>query len=124
MTVQNSIHTKPNIGHTGHHHAMKAFPTEDIFIYSIPIDPAEVRKTGCFTTLPVRIHGRGDLADAASHKLLKDWDRHIGDGQEKKSSYSLCELGNLSAFIYLEVFPERLGVLTYGTDLGLVHDGE
>jgi ophiobolin F synthase len=94
-----------------------------MFIHSIPIDPAEVRKTGSFTTLPVRIHRQNDLADAANHKLLKDWDRYIGDGQEKKTFGSLCELGNLCSLVCPEVEPERLRVLAYGVELGFIHDG-
>ncbi|KAI9774496.1 MAG: hypothetical protein M1839_001684 [Geoglossum umbratile] len=93
-----------------------------MFTHSIPIDPAEVRKTGSFTTLPVRIHRQNDLADAANHKLLKDWDRYIGDGQEKKTFGSLCELGNLCALVCPEVEPERLRVLAYGVELGFIHD--
>jgi hypothetical protein len=96
---------------------------EDVFVHSRPIDATETSKTRSFTTLPIRIHKRNDIADAASKRLLKDWGRHMDDGQEKKSLTSISELGNLCAFAYSEVLPERLGILTYITDLGLMHDG-
>ncbi|KAH0559591.1 hypothetical protein GP486_003894 [Trichoglossum hirsutum] len=96
--------------------------TEGTFTYSIPVDPAEIRKTGCFTLLPVRIHKYNDLADAASHKLRKDWQRHVRDGQDEKPPASPCEAGNLCAFVFPEALPERLGVLTYGMDLAFMHD--
>lgn len=99
----------------------------EIFVYSEPrpSKTAEVaEKTGCFTTLPIRIHKRNDIADAASHKMIEDWGKHIGDGWEKASHASLNPTdGNLCSYLFPEALPERLGVLTYLTDLGLFHDG-
>ena len=60
----------------------------------------------------------------ASHKLMQDWEKYIGDGWEKASHASLNPTeGNLCCFIFPESKPERLGVLTYLTDLWLFHDG-
>lgn len=84
----------------------------------------EARQTGCFTTLPIRINPRNDLADAASHRFIKDWATEIGDGREKKTYFSFSPVGNWSSLIYPEAIPERLGVLAYLSDLGLIHDGE
>ncbi|KAH7051136.1 geranylgeranyl pyrophosphate synthase [Macrophomina phaseolina] len=82
----------------------------------------EARQTGCFTTLPIRINPRNDLADAASHRFIKDWATEIGDGREKKTYFSFSPVGNWSSLIYPEAIPERLGVLAYLSDLGLIHD--
>jgi ophiobolin F synthase len=83
----------------------------------------ESRRTGCFTTLPIRIHPRDDLADAASRQFVKDWAREMGDGQERHTYFSFSPVGNWSSLIYPEAIPERLGVLAYLSDLGLIHDG-
>ncbi|GKT67041.1 geranylgeranyl pyrophosphate synthetase [Colletotrichum tofieldiae] len=82
----------------------------------------EAGRTGCFTTLPIRIHPRDDLADAASRRFVKDWAREIGDGREKQTFFSFSPVGNWSSLIYPEAIPERLGVLAYLSDLGLIHD--
>ncbi|PSN71887.1 geranylgeranyl pyrophosphate synthase [Corynespora cassiicola Philippines] len=95
---------------------------DQIFIQSRLIDPNEARKHGAFTTLPIRIHKRNDIADATARRVLRDWGHHIGDGMEKKALTSFSHLGNLNAFTYTEALPERLGVLSYLLDLGLIHD--
>ncbi|KAF8250240.1 geranylgeranyl pyrophosphate synthase [Wilcoxina mikolae CBS 423.85] len=95
---------------------------EQIAYQSQLIDIEEARKTGCFTTLPIRIHPRKDVADAATHKFIRDWDLYIGDGREKKTHFSFSPVGNWTALIYPEAFTERLGILTYLSDLGLIHD--
>ncbi|KAK8076346.1 Ophiobolin F synthase [Apiospora phragmitis] len=86
------------------------------------VSPDEASLTGCFTTLPVRIHPRDDLANSASRRFVKDWVREIGDGREKKTHFSFSPVGNWSSLIYPEAIPERLGVLAYLSDLGLIHD--
>lgn len=83
----------------------------------------ESRRTGCFTTLPIRVHSRNDLADAASRQFVKDWAREMGDGRERHTYFSFSPVGNWSSLIYPEAVPERLGVLAYLSDLGLIHDG-
>ncbi|KAI9844618.1 MAG: hypothetical protein M1837_005470 [Sclerophora amabilis] len=95
---------------------------DDVFIQSRLIDATEASKTGAFTTLPIRIHKRNDIANASSRRLLSDWGHYVGDGWEKRSLTSVSKLGNLNAFTYTEALPERLAVLTYLLDLGLVHD--
>ncbi|KAI0521300.1 geranylgeranyl pyrophosphate synthase [Xylaria bambusicola] len=86
----------------------------------VPFD--ESRRTGCFTTLPIRIHPRNDLADLASRRFVEDWASNIGDGREKQTYFSFSPVGNWSSLIYPEAIPERLGVLAYLSDLGLIHD--
>ncbi|KAF1942791.1 geranylgeranyl pyrophosphate synthase [Clathrospora elynae] len=95
---------------------------DQIFIQSRLIDADEARKNGAFTTLPIRIHKRNDIADATAHRVLRDWGHHMADGWEKKALTSFSHLGNLNAFTYTEALPERLGVLAYLLDLGLIHD--
>ncbi|RAQ98645.1 geranylgeranyl pyrophosphate synthase [Stemphylium lycopersici] len=93
-----------------------------VFLQSRLIDPDEARRHGAFTTLPIRIHNRNDIADATAYRVLRDWGHHVGDGMEKKALTSFSHLGNLNAFTYVEALPERLGVLSYLLDLGLIHD--
>lgn len=95
---------------------------ETTFRQSVAIDAGEVQKC-CFTILPVRIHSRNDIADAATLALVRDWGILMQDGREKISHCSLCYKGNWCSFIFPESIPERLGLLTYLTDIGLIHDG-
>ncbi|KAF4303936.1 geranylgeranyl pyrophosphate synthase [Botryosphaeria dothidea] len=82
----------------------------------------EARRTGCFTTLPIRIHPRDDVADAASRRFVREWVREIGDGREQHTYFSFSPAGNWSSLVYPEAIPERLGVLAYLSDLGLIRD--
>lgn len=84
----------------------------------------EARRTGCFTTLPIRIHPRDDVADAASRRFVREWVREIGDGREQHTYFSFSPAGNWSSLVYPEAIPERLGVLAYLSDLGLIRDGK
>ena len=97
---------------------------ESIFKNCELVDPDKVRATGCFTILPVWQHTRGDIADAASLALIRDSGDFMQDGREKTSHCSMSALGNLCTYVYPETDPERLGLLTYMTDLGLMHDGD
>lgn len=91
--------------------------------YSRPIDDETIKKTPSFTTLPIRINKQNDVADEATKRALRDWDHYVNDGLAKTALISISELGNLGAFAYPEVPPERLAILTYLTDLGMLHDG-
>ncbi|KAI3395455.1 hypothetical protein diail_1318 [Diaporthe ilicicola] len=86
------------------------------------IPPEEAAETGCFTTLPIRLHPQNDLADEASRRFMRDWAREMGDGRETRTYFSFSPAGNWSSLIYPEAIPERLGVLAYLSDLGLIHD--
>ncbi|RDH38420.1 isoprenoid synthase domain-containing protein [Aspergillus welwitschiae] len=90
--------------------------------YSRPIDDETIKKTPSFTTLPIRINKQNDVADEATKRALRDWDHYVNDGLAKTALISISELGNLGAFAYPEVPPERLAILTYLTDLGMLHD--
>jgi ophiobolin F synthase len=92
------------------------------YTHSRLIDPEEISKH-CFTILPVRIHIRDDIANAATLALVRDWSELVQDGREKISHCSLCSKGNWCSFIFPESIPNRLGLLTYLTDIGLIHDG-
>lgn len=95
----------------------------EIFLHSVLVPAEKVQKTGCFTLLPVRINKRDDIANAATHKLLADWHLHVGDGWGEESHSCLCELGNWCSLIFPETALDRLGLLTYLINLGLIHDG-
>ncbi|KAE9575202.1 hypothetical protein CGMCC3_g8573 [Colletotrichum fructicola] len=93
-----------------------------IWEYSVDIDAEVAASTGCFTTLPIRIHHRNDLADDATKQSILDWGAYIGDGWEHKSGSSWSPVGNWGAFIFPESLPERLGVITYLANMGNIHD--
>ncbi|KAL0936244.1 geranylgeranyl pyrophosphate synthase [Colletotrichum truncatum] len=95
---------------------------DSIWLYSIEVDHEVATSTGCFTTLPIRIHQRNDIADHATKQSIQDWNAHIGDGWEKKSGSSWSPVGNWGAFIFPESLPERLGVITYLANMGNIHD--
>ncbi|KAF4276289.1 hypothetical protein CNMCM8812_002246 [Aspergillus fumigatus] len=94
----------------------------DVWDHSRPIDDETIKKTPSFTTLPIRINKENDVADAATRRALRDWDHCLHDGLAQKVQISFSDLGNLGAFAYPEVPPERLAILTYLTDLGMLHD--
>ncbi len=98
--------------------------TDFLFTQSLLVDTNEVQRSGCFTSLPVRRHARDDIANAATFALVRDWGELVQDGREKISHCSLREKGSWGSFIFPESLPERLGLLTYLTDLGLIHDGK
>ncbi|EJT79122.1 hypothetical protein GGTG_04211 [Gaeumannomyces tritici R3-111a-1] len=92
------------------------------WIYSVPVDEDVAHSTGCFTSLPIRIHSRNDIADEATARSIADWGSHVGDGWEQKSGSCWSPVGNWGAFIFPETVPERLGVLTYLANMGNIHD--
>ncbi|XP_014554778.1 hypothetical protein COCVIDRAFT_39390 [Bipolaris victoriae FI3] len=93
-----------------------------IFQHCSPVDPKELSKHGHFSKLMPRINHRDNLANAATRKLLLDWAEMVGDGWESESHSSLSKVGNWCSLVFPETKPERLGTLTYLTDLGLIHD--
>lgn len=96
---------------------------EPLTYQSTLISRDEAAETGCFTTLPIRIHAHDNLANDASKRFMRDWSREMGDGRETRTYFSFSPVGNWSSLIYPEAIPERLGVLAYLSDLGLIHDG-
>ena len=58
---------------------------KDVIQNSRAVGADEVRNTGCFTTLPVRISLRNELAEEGCLRAYRYWERDIGDGWEKKS---------------------------------------
>ncbi|KAL5340870.1 isoprenoid synthase domain-containing protein [Aspergillus crustosus] len=95
---------------------------DEIWVHSRPISTEAIQNTASFTTLPVRINERNDVANAATRKALRDWNDSLHDGLAERELISFSELGNLGAFAYPEAPPERLAILTYLTDLGMLHD--
>nr|XP_036580735.1 geranylgeranyl pyrophosphate synthase [Colletotrichum truncatum]KAF6788807.1 geranylgeranyl pyrophosphate synthase [Colletotrichum truncatum] len=95
---------------------------EQMWNYSTPIDPERVRETGCFTTLPVRINNRDDIANAASSRVLKDWAEHTGNRKIDTNRVSFSPVGSFCSLIYCETIPERLDSISYLTDLFFLID--
>lgn len=95
---------------------------EELFPYSRVVDPEEVRRTPCFTTLPVRVNRYDHLADEATRRFSKEWAEIMEDGQIK-TPRQWSEKGNYSSYFYPESRPERLGLMAYLTELAFVHDG-
>ncbi|KAF4151442.1 hypothetical protein CNMCM6069_003861 [Aspergillus lentulus] len=94
----------------------------EVWEHSRPISDDTIKKTPSFTTLSIRINQQNDVADAATRRALRDWDHYLHDGLAERALVSISDLGNLGAFAYPEVAPERLAILTYLTDLGMLHD--
>lgn len=63
------------------------------------------------------------MANEATSRTLREWDEALHDGLVDKVLVSFSDLGNLGAFAYPEASSERLHILTYLTDLGMLHDG-
>ncbi|EXL91788.1 isoprenoid synthase domain-containing protein [Fusarium oxysporum II5] len=82
----------------------------------------EAQRTGCFTSLPIRIHPRNDIADAATAKFIAEWAKHFHDGREKRARFCPSPVGNWNSLLYPEAMPERLGAVSYLLDLGLIHN--
>lgn len=96
---------------------------ESMWKYSTAIDPETVRKTGCFTTLPVRINNRDDIANAASSRVLKDWAEHTDNQDIDPNRVSFSPVGSFCSLIYCETIPDRLDSISYLTDLFFLIDG-
>ncbi|KAK1977183.1 geranylgeranyl pyrophosphate synthase [Colletotrichum cereale] len=95
---------------------------DSMWEYSVPVDRELALSTGCFTSLPIRIHQRNDLANDATKQSIRDWGSYVGDGWEQRSGSSWSPVGNWGAFIFPESLPERLGVITYLANMGNIHD--
>ena len=90
---------------------------------SIPIADEEIRQDGCFSSLPVRKSTSGERCDEALQLLLKDWAVCMRDGREKTTSGIENPIsGNWIALVVPDCLPERLGLLTYITNIVFLHD--
>ncbi|KAK1985954.1 isoprenoid synthase domain-containing protein [Colletotrichum cereale] len=96
--------------------------TESMWKYSTALDPEMVKRTGCFTILPVRINNRDDIPNAASLRVLKDWAEHTGNNNISPNRLSLSPVGSFCSLIYCETIPERLDSISYLTDLFFLID--
>jgi hypothetical protein len=97
------------------------FMEYQILIQSRLIDPDEARIMASSPPFPSAY-----TSDMTSPTRLLAESSVIGvtmSAMEKKALTSFSHLGNLNAFAYTEALPERLGVLSYLLDLGLIHDG-
>ncbi|KAI9768777.1 MAG: hypothetical protein M1839_003962 [Geoglossum umbratile] len=96
---------------------------EEIWVHSRQLDPEEVRKTGCFTNLPVRVNKRDDIADSATQRLAVEWAEIMEGDRSKVGLGKTCsDYGNYCSYLYPESKPERLGLMTYLTEMAFIHD--
>ncbi|RDW62483.1 geranylgeranyl pyrophosphate synthase [Coleophoma crateriformis] len=95
---------------------------EEMWQYSRELDPEEVKKTGCFTTLPVRINNRDEIANGASLRVLKDWALHTKTTELNMTRVSFSPVGSFCSLVYPETLPERLDSISYLTDLFFLID--
>ena len=103
--------------------AAKTVP-ENIWVYSKPLDPEYIKKAGCFTSLPVRVHKDNHLADAATRHLATEWAHVMENGKAVQHPRLWSTEGDYSSFFYPECIPERLGPMAYLTELAFIHDGK
>lgn len=93
------------------------------WLHSVEISAEVARKTGCFTTLPIGIHRRNDIADEATLQSMRDWHQHVGDGWQARSGSAISPVGNWCALIFPESLEERLHSITYLANIGNIHNG-
>ncbi|KAK4184402.1 isoprenoid synthase domain-containing protein [Podospora australis] len=95
-----------------------------IFLHSTEIPRDEVHRPGskAFTTMPVRRNNRDDIADAGSFALVRDWELHVQDGNERLFHGCVGPSGNYNSYMWPECLPERLGILSYLNSLSFLHD--
>ncbi|KAK8078112.1 hypothetical protein PG996_004282 [Apiospora saccharicola] len=101
-----------------------AATSQEEWLHSVEVSVEVARKTGCFTTLPIRIHRRNDIADEATLQSIRDWHRYVGDGWESPSGSAISPVGNWCTFIFPESLDERLHSVTYLANIGNIHDAE
>jgi ophiobolin F synthase len=101
-------------------------PTPDeleIWVHSRLVDSTEVRNSGCFTTLPVRINLYDDVADAAARRLSQEWKELLDDQVDGTTSKTSSPVGNMSSFFYPECTPDRVDIIAYLNELAFIQDG-
>lgn len=54
---------------------------EELFPFSKLVDPAEMKRTDCFTTLPVRVSRYDHLAVEGSKHFSMEWEKIVGEPQ-------------------------------------------
>ncbi|KAK8134625.1 hypothetical protein PG984_006637 [Apiospora sp. TS-2023a] len=70
-----------------------AATSQEEWQHSVEVSAEVARKTGCFTTLPIRIHRRNDIADEATLQSIRDWHQHVSDGWEARSGSAISPWG-------------------------------
>ncbi|PWY81612.1 terpenoid synthase [Aspergillus sclerotioniger CBS 115572] len=84
-----------------------------IWQHSRLVDEAEVKKSGCFTTLPVRVSLYDDVADNTAKHGNRVWHWFVGDGLDTATSETSSPVGNLCSFFYPECAPGRVEVMAH-----------
>ncbi|KAL3473232.1 isoprenoid synthase domain-containing protein [Aspergillus californicus] len=93
------------------------------FKYSTPVEAKTVGKSGCATTLDVRIHKNNDLADKTSEQFFLEW-KDVSGSQicDGSHPYNYSPVGNFAALAYPECEPGRLALVTVICDLIFAQD--
>ncbi|RAK94795.1 bifunctional terpene synthase/polyprenyl synthetase family protein [Aspergillus ibericus CBS 121593] len=91
-----------------------------IWQHSRLVDKAEVEKSGCFTTLPVRISLYDDVADSTAKHGNRVWHWFIGDGVDTATSETSSPVGNLCSFLFPECAPGRVEAMAHINELLLI----
>lgn len=92
------------------------------FKYSTPVPVETVRKSGCFTTLPVRYHRDEELAIRESKRMEADWQNAFGTPPFSQGCQNPA--GHLASLSLPECLPDRIGICSYIMDYMLHHDGK
>ncbi|PYI01588.1 terpenoid synthase [Aspergillus sclerotiicarbonarius CBS 121057] len=91
-----------------------------IWQHSRLVDEAEAKKSGCFTTLPVRISLYDDVADSTAKHGNRVWHWFVGDGVDGATSETASPVGNLCSFLYPECAPSRVEAMAHINELLLI----
>jgi hypothetical protein len=82
-----------------------------------------MREAGCFTTMEARLNKWDEFANSGAKRAVNDYARAFG---LERHNYAPCLCspgGNMVSFSYPEVLPDRMELISYITELGLLHDG-
>ena len=94
-----------------------------IWQHSRLVDAAEVKKSGCFTSLPVRISLYDNVADNTAKDGNRVWHWFVGDELDTATSETSSPAGNLCSFLYPECAPARVEAMAHINELLLIQKG-
>lgn len=93
-------------------------------LYSKGVSVSDVRKYGCFTTMPVRRHDNHRLHDEVEHRLFDQWNDIIGDGVTDICFGSMNHVsGGWDSLALPEAKPERIYYTIWLTIFFFLLDG-
>jgi hypothetical protein len=87
------------------------------------VQPDRLREAGCFTSLPVRINRRDDLANAGMKRAYFDFSKATNTEVQNYVGCMSSDGGNVISLAYGDILPERIAPMAYLAELGFLHDG-